>query len=106
LLFGGLTVLTTHEINQARYRLDEQLSRVQCLREAVERGDRTYTAAVIEATCNAAASAMTAMVNEIDAIKSGCRAKVSATDPRNLPRLPSRPIADSRPPAVSSVGSL
>lgn len=88
-------MLDALEISQARYRLDEQLARVQCLREAVDRGDRTYTAAVIEATCNAAASAMTAMVAEIDAVKSGCRAKVSASDPRNFARIPSLPAVVS-----------
>ncbi|WP_345820430.1 hypothetical protein ABC766_00115 [Methylobacterium fujisawaense] len=92
-------MLSRSELQAAYWNLGEHLKQVESLMEAVGRGCPTYTAAVIERTVNAAASASTALASDLDAIKSECRQKVSAKDPRSWPRLPGH---SSRLPLVQS----
>lgn len=84
-------MLSRSELHTAYRRLGEHLDQVDSLMEAVDRGCPTYTAAVIERTVNAAASASTTLASDLGAIMSECRKKVSAKDPRSWPRLPQMP---------------
>lgn len=92
-------MLSRSELRIAYQRLGEHLDQVDSLMEAVDRDCPTYTASVIETTCNAAASAGTSLVEGLDAVKSACRRKVMAKDPRSWPRLP---VHSSRLPIVQS----
>ena len=93
-------MLTAAQLRLAYARFGEQVAQVECLEQAVGRDDPTYTQAVIIATCNAAASAGTQLVTDIDLIKAASCRKVADRDPRTWSRVPR--CSDGELPRVRS----